>query len=390
MTMKHADYNKGDFNLDSLPDTDSESNDDHSRASTPVQSKNTSSVITSLPINESMKRYIYEETVKKYLQTNPEMATSSIMPSNVSSSSATKASVGFSGETPLDLSSAHVKPSTLAHLLAGNGSESGGGGGGGGGYDNDMDGSEGESSHDRSMGSNAHHSQHSKPGKRYRTQMSNSQLKVMKRLFTEYKTPTMGECELVGREIGLQKRVVQVWFQNARAKEKKNKASGIEAEPPTALDRCILCKVPYTPKLTLQDHLFTKSHIELLKLSEDCREGGASSSMMAELASPSPSRERSREVRSTQPVNGSSKKLNDERSKNGNDLMARKSQGSTKTEPSQNQNQQAMQMNPFGDLGALMMGDPNMMAYAAMYAMNPYYNAAAAMPGMLNPYASKF
>ena len=47
-------------------------------------------------------------------------------------------------------------------------------------------------------------------GKRYRTQMSATQVKVMKSLFSDYKTPTMAECEMLGREIGLQKRVVQV------------------------------------------------------------------------------------------------------------------------------------------------------------------------------------
>ena len=90
----------------------------------------------------------------------------------------------------------------------------------------------------------------SRAGKRFRTQMSNAQLKVMKRLFTEYKTPTMGECELVGREIGLPKRVVQVWFQNARAKEKKNRLSGVEPEKGPTTDHCPLCSITFNAKLT--------------------------------------------------------------------------------------------------------------------------------------------
>ena len=40
--------------------------------------------------------------------------------------------------------------------------------------------------------------------------MSATQVKVMKSLFSDYKTPTMAECEMLGREIGLPKRVVQV------------------------------------------------------------------------------------------------------------------------------------------------------------------------------------
>ena len=54
--------------------------------------------------------------------------------------------------------------------------------------------------------------------KRFRTQMSGTQVKMMKAVFQFYKTPTMVECSNLGTEIGLQKRVIQVWFQNARAK----------------------------------------------------------------------------------------------------------------------------------------------------------------------------
>lgn len=54
-------------------------------------------------------------------------------------------------------------------------------------------------------------------GKRYRTQMSATQVKVMKSLFSDYKTPTMAECEMLGREIGLPKRVVQVSIDSPRA-----------------------------------------------------------------------------------------------------------------------------------------------------------------------------
>ena len=49
--------------------------------------------------------------------------------------------------------------------------------------------------------------------KRFRTHMSNVQVKMMKNIFENYKTPTMPECLGLGNDIGLQKRVVQVWFQ---------------------------------------------------------------------------------------------------------------------------------------------------------------------------------
>lgn len=108
--------------------------------------------------------------------------------------------------------------------------------------------------------------------KRFRTQMSSLQVKVMKSLFNDYKTPTMAECEMLGREIGLPKRVVQVWFQNARAKEKKNKLAmqkmlgTNETDNPKLPEDCKYCAFKYSHKYSVQDHIFTKSHIANVKL----------------------------------------------------------------------------------------------------------------------------
>lgn len=127
------------------------------------------------------------------------------------------------------------------------------------------------------------------PGKRYRTQMSSLQIKVMKSVFADYKTPTMVECEALGREIGLPKRVIQVWFQNARAKEKKWSLSGSEstaagasssgaiASPlaATSSNYCSLCDVTYSLQLTVQDHLFTRKHIDNVKASLQCQKEAA-------------------------------------------------------------------------------------------------------------------
>ncbi|XP_037085737.1 zinc finger homeobox protein 4-like [Pollicipes pollicipes] len=105
--------------------------------------------------------------------------------------------------------------------------------------------------------------QQAKPNKRYRTQMSQTQVKIMKQLFSEYKTPTMSECELLGSEIGLAKRVVQVWFQNARAKGKKQQqVQGFEPEPPRPAEECRYCNFKYSHKYAIQDHIFTRKHIE--------------------------------------------------------------------------------------------------------------------------------
>lgn len=109
--------------------------------------------------------------------------------------------------------------------------------------------------------------------KRFRTQMTTVMLKAMKSIFADYKTPTMAECEALGREIGLAKRVVQVWFQNARAKEKKAKlqfakAFGRELDWNTpAIEECKICSIKYSKHApnAMQEHLFSSSHIAKLK-----------------------------------------------------------------------------------------------------------------------------
>ncbi|XP_071958379.1 zinc finger homeobox protein 3-like [Antedon mediterranea] len=105
--------------------------------------------------------------------------------------------------------------------------------------------------------------------KRYRTQISPSQLKVLKYCYGDYRTPTMHECELLGREIGLPKRVVQVWFQNARAKEKKIKTNftkqiGLMGSGENE-GSCKLCNVKYSLNVSVRDHIFTELHIRNIR-----------------------------------------------------------------------------------------------------------------------------
>lgn len=68
---------------------------------------------------------------------------------------------------------------------------------------------------------------------------------------------------------------LQVWFQNARAKEKKARlAAGLPAEGsavpphrgPTGPDECRLCGVRYSPKSPLQEHVFSRRHIESVRV----------------------------------------------------------------------------------------------------------------------------
>lgn len=66
-----------------------------------------------------------------------------------------------------------------------------------------------------------------------------------------------------------------MWFQNARAKDKKKRTGRItdddtmtsrnESDTPTA-EECTLCGVQYNENCTIQDHIFSSDHINKVKL----------------------------------------------------------------------------------------------------------------------------
>ncbi|KAM3870587.1 zinc finger homeobox protein 3-like [Diretmus argenteus] len=64
-----------------------------------------------------------------------------------------------------------------------------------------------------------HHQQQQQ--QRQRTQMSHYQVLQLRDYYRSHRTPNRHECEALGQELALPHRVVQVWFQNARAKEKR-------------------------------------------------------------------------------------------------------------------------------------------------------------------------
>ncbi len=304
LATRHADqYTKGDINIDALPDGDPSDMTDASSppAANDEFTKNVSAAsLSAEALHTTMKRY-YEDSLKKYLdELNIPGKDDSVggLPADLSlkMKAAFEAS-GLTGDTPLDLS----KPVDLSQPLRFSTNDDEG-------FDDtrsegdDSDSSEdlefdyyylshesnptspapGSTTSSTASHMNANRNSSSGPNtpsnssnKRFRTQMTTVMLKVMKSVFADYKTPSMAECEALGREVGLPKRVVQVWFQNARAKEKKAKLAfaktfGQEMETNVKpIEECKICNIKYNLKFSstsMQDHLFSKKHIENLKL----------------------------------------------------------------------------------------------------------------------------
>nr|QFQ66907.1 LHX9-like protein [Hofstenia miamia] len=71
------------------------------------------------------------------------------------------------------------------------------------------------------VGAAADHQQHQR-NKRVRTSFKNHQLRVLKQYFQLNHNPDAKELKQLSQKTGLSKRVLQVWFQNARAKYRRN------------------------------------------------------------------------------------------------------------------------------------------------------------------------
>ena len=74
----------------------------------------------------------------------------------------------------------------------------------------------------QSGGSNQSSNGSQQRGKRIRTSFKHTQLKIMKQYFNENHNPDAKDLKELALKTGLSKRVLQVWFQNARAKYRRS------------------------------------------------------------------------------------------------------------------------------------------------------------------------
>lgn len=98
--------------------------------------------------------------------------------------------------------------------------------------------------------------------RRCRTQMSGLQLEVMRACFRQRRAPSVPECQALAAQIGLPRRVVQIWFQNARAKEKRG-VLGPGSGP--GVGSGAACSLGCRPSPAGLGHVFTGPHISRVK-----------------------------------------------------------------------------------------------------------------------------
>ncbi|XP_059469540.1 zinc finger homeobox protein 4 isoform X2 [Neocloeon triangulifer] len=91
--------------------------------------------------------------------------------------------------------------------------------------------------------------------KRLRTTILPEQLDYLYQKYQIESNPSRKMLENIAREVGLKKRVVQVWFQNTRARERKGQ---FRAHAQVINKRCPFCPALFKVKSALESHLVTK------------------------------------------------------------------------------------------------------------------------------------
>merc|ERR1719412_2339532 len=91
--------------------------------------------------------------------------------------------------------------------------------------------------------------------KRLRTTILPEQLDFLYQKYQIESNPSRKMLEQIANEVGLRKRVVQVWFQNTRARERKGQ---FRAHQQVINKRCPFCPALFKVRSALESHLATK------------------------------------------------------------------------------------------------------------------------------------
>jgi AT-binding transcription factor 1 len=98
--------------------------------------------------------------------------------------------------------------------------------------------------------------------KRLRTTILPEQLDYLYQKYQLDCNPSRKQLEHISRDVCLKKRVVQVWFQNTRARERKGQ---YRAHQQLIHKRCPFCRALFRAKSALESHLATKHPEEMAK-----------------------------------------------------------------------------------------------------------------------------
>ncbi|MGH0183080.1 UNVERIFIED_CONTAM: hypothetical protein FKN15_011033 [Acipenser sinensis] len=121
--------------------------------------------------------------------------------------------------------------------------------------------------------------------RRPRTHLSRQQIQVMQACFKLCRTPTAQECQVLASELGLPLKVVQIWFQNCRAREKRLATSPVPTQQnqggrvglwseekgkgEASWSECQLCDFHFGDRTSVsRGHLFSREHLRRLKQAE--------------------------------------------------------------------------------------------------------------------------